>query len=196
LYSWLKGDRSVFVENIISAPTPLRNKCEFNFGYRYQFDDENKEDAEPTKLPAVGFMVTGWAGGVSRPHVCQNIPTEACQLVDLVDAFLATSPLPPYDVKDHVGFWRVMTLRTSRRTRECMVIIQHTPPSGGVGDDSSYAEHFEAERARLVSVLTAAELQIPNDEAIKVTCVFFQEFGGISHPPPEHPVQVSEKRWQ
>lgn len=193
LYSWLTGERSIFVEEMKCAPSPLRNKCEFTFGYRYLFDENQSEDTEPAKVPAVGFMVTGWAGGVSRPHVCQNIPTEACQLVDLVDAFLETSPLPPYDSKVHVGFWRLMTLRTSRRTRECMVIVQHTPASGGVGDESNgYAEHFETERARLASILTSAELQIPNDEPMKVTSVFFQEFGGLSHPPPEHPVQVSD----
>ena len=187
------------MQEMTSAPSPLRNKCEFTFGYRYLFNDDDdqgqsgEEDTETTKIPAVGFMVTGWAGGVSRPHGCQNIPTEACQLVDLVDVFLATSPLPPYDSKLHVGFWRLMTLRTSRRTRECMIIVQHTPASGGVGDDSNqYAEHFEAERARLASVLTTAELPIPNDKPMKVTSVFFQEFGGLSHPPPEHPVQVRE----
>lgn len=181
------------MEEIKSAPGPLRNKCEFTFGYRYHFDASQGEDTEPAKIPAVGFMATGWAGGVSRPHVCKNIPTEACQLVDLVDAFLDTSPLPPYDSKVHAGFWRMMTLRTSRRTRECMVIVQHTPTTGGVGDSSNYyAEHFESERARLVSALTTAELPIPNDEPMKVTSVFFQEFGGLSHPPPEYPVQVSE----
>lgn len=204
MYPWLHGERSIFVQDITSAPSPLRNKCEFTFGYRYLFENSNTDenqiiseggDTEPTKIPAVGFMVTGWAGGVSRPHVCQNIPTEACQLVDLVDAFLETSPLPPYDTKLHAGFWRMMTLRTSRRTRECMIIVQHTPVSGGVGDDSNYAEHFETERARLASVLTTAELQIPDDEPMKVTSVFFQEFGGLSHPPPEHPVQVSEGRF-
>ena len=207
---------------LISAPTPLRNKSEFTFGYRYLFDEKNgsekdkaegenadatkegeakeegaskeAESTEPPKVPAVGFMVTGWAGGVSRPHCCKNIPAEVCKLVDIVDEFLATSPLPPYDTKVHQGFWRTMTVRSSRRTKECMIIIMHTPAKGGLGDQqeegSDHTEHFEKERARLVSILTAADLPVPDQDPLKVTSIFFQEFDGVSHPPPDYPVQV------
>ena len=150
---------------------------------------------EPPKVPGVGFMVTGWAGGVSRPHDCQNIPPEVCSLVDIIDKFLSTSPLPPYDALAHTGFWRTMTVRSSRRTKECMVIIVHTPASGGVGDQEKsvdYSDSFEKEKTRLVSVLTCAELPIPDVEtSLKVTSIFFQSFDGLSNPPPEHPVQVS-----
>jgi tRNA (uracil-5-)-methyltransferase len=187
------------MEDMRSAPTPLRNKCEFTFGYRYLFDkdvpfEENTQDPveEPAKVPAVGFMVTGWAGGVSNPRCCPNIPSEVTTLVDIVDDFLSTSPLPPYDMKVHQGFWRTMTVRSSRRTQECMIIIMHTPPCGGVGEDDGpdYSEHFEKERARLVSVVTSAELPVPDQTPLKVTSIFFQEFKGLSQPPPEHPVQV------
>lgn len=273
LYSWLDRKRCIDMAPIVSAPTPLRNKSEFTFGYRYLFDETRKKEEsekkegeggpeklevpedgdaskdevmkesdglkeevskegetkdgdaskdesvkdsgplkrnapkegessseevapkEPAKVPAVGFMVTGWAGGVSRPHCCENIPPEVCTIVEIVDEFLATSPLPPYDVKSHQGFWRTLTIRSSRRTQECMIIIMHTPAEGGIGDKqvegSDHKEHFEKERARLVSVLTEAELPIPDQAPLKVTSIFFQEFDGLSHPGPEHPVQVS-----
>ena len=183
----------------MSAPTPLRNKSEFTFGYRYLFDkgstvSETADPEEHVKIPAVGFMVTGWAGGVSRPHCCQNIPGEVCELVDIVDEFLSKSALEPYDSKTHRGFWRTMTVRSSRRTKECMIIIMHAPTSGGAGDKEmpdDYVEVVEKEKARLVSVLAKAELTIPDDASpLKVTSIFFQEFDGLSHPPPEHPVQV------
>jgi tRNA (uracil-5-)-methyltransferase len=205
------------MQPIVAAPTPLRNKTEFTFGYRYLFDDADKRDesgdsvmqrdetatneangndsSEPRKVPSVGFMVTGWAGGVSFSNSLSNIPSEAGAVVDIVNTFLSTSPLPPYDSKAHKGFWRILTMRTSRRTQECMVIIQHSPAaSGGQGDKDDpydFSKEFESERARLISLLTEAELlTAPGEPPLKVTSIFFQEFDGLSHPPPEHPVQV------
>lgn len=214
LYDWLKGKgRIIDMKDMIPVQSPVRNKAEFTFGYRYLFDDEEEgendgksfgdkdqtddnnnttnEKVHP-KVPAVGFMVTGWAGGVSRPHVCQNIPSEACAVVDIVDSFLADSPLPPYDTKIHTGVWKVLTVRSSRRTKECMITIQHSPVTGGAGEKdgtTNYSESFESEKERLVSMLTKAELPVPDQEPLKVTSIFFQEYDGLSAPPPEHPVQ-------
>jgi tRNA (uracil-5-)-methyltransferase len=204
------------MQPIVAAPTPLRNKCEFTFGYRYFFDEVDKNvevnnavaepdetvglssvesrDTEPRKVPAVGFMVTGWAGGVSFSDTLSNIPSEAGAVVGIVNNFLSTSPLVPYDSKAHRGFWRILTMRTSRRTQECMVIIQHSPASsGGQGEDEACdcTKEFETEKTRLIALLTEAELPTePDEPSIKVTSIFFQEFGGLSNPTPEHPVQV------
>jgi len=206
-YDWLTKKRSIDIDDVVPVPSPIRNKCEFTFGYRYLFGPGKEGDGTVTekdngqmatredhpKVPAVGFMVTGWAGGVSRPHACANISSEACAIVDMVERFLADSPLPPYDSKLHVGVWRTLTVRSSRRTKECMVIIQHAPVTGGVGDkeeSTSYADSFDSEKDRLLSLLKGADLPVPDCElGLKVTSVFFQEFGGLSTPSPEHPVQ-------
>ena len=226
MYEWLTKERIVDLQPVVPVPSPVRNKCEFTFGYRYLFDTDTDQTAtttnddgtskttEPndstattdppsttdTKTPAcrgkvasLGFMATGWAGGVVRPHVCDNISSEACAIVDVVDDFLKTSPLPPYDSREHVGMWKTLTVRSSRRTRECMVIITHSPASGGAGEKEDttidYAQHFDSEKERLVSVLLAAELPVPDQDPMKVTSVFFQEYDDISHPGPDHPVQ-------
>lgn len=204
LFPWLQPKRAILVQDIISAPTPLRNKSEFTFGYRYLQSgttsgeakvDQCETPIEPTNIPALGFMVTGWAGGVCRPHSCANIPPEACKVVEIVDEFLATSSVPPYDTKSHKGCWRTMTIRSSHRTNECMIVVMLTPAAGGEGDKdegpSFSPEEYEAEKARLVSILKNAELPIPdsNPSSMKVTSFFFQEFSGLSHPPAEHPVQ-------
>jgi tRNA (uracil-5-)-methyltransferase len=193
VYDWVQQRRAIDCFEIISAPTPLRNKCEFTFGYRYLFKETDKDgndidvEADPESIPAVGFMATGWAGGVSRPDCCANIPAEACAMADIFDAFLANSPLLPYDSKVHTGFWRTLTIRTSRRTEECMLVILHAPPVEKDGIDNS--EHFAKEKARLLSILTAAELPVPDQAPIKVTSIFFQEFDGQSSPSPDHPIQ-------
>jgi tRNA (uracil-5-)-methyltransferase len=78
-----------------------------------------------------------------------------------------------------------------------MVTIQHSPPAvGGRGekdDPYDYTKDFDTEKSRLVSLLTEAEFHVPEDghPPLKVTSIFFQEYGGLSSPPPGHPVQVS-----
>jgi tRNA (uracil-5-)-methyltransferase len=201
LYDWLKQSRCISLDQIVQVPNILRNKCEFTFGYKYKHEHESSSadqaegevvaEGSVTKVPAVGFMATGWSGGVSHPQCCDNIPSEVCAIVDLVDSFLLTSPLPPYDSKVHKGFWRLLTVRTSRRTKECMVIIIHAPVTGGVGDSDDFSAHFASEKDRLVALLTQATLPIDAEETMKVTSIFYQEFAGLSNPPPEHPVQVS-----
>jgi tRNA (uracil-5-)-methyltransferase len=129
-------------------------------------EDEKDSEVNIIKTPGVGFCASGWSGGVSRPHCCQNIPSESCGLVDIVNEFLRTSPIPPYDSSVHRGIWRTLTMRSSRRTGECMLVIMHAPPKGGAGafSDGSgdFTSSFESEKARLVSMLTAGDLPCPS----------------------------------
>jgi hypothetical protein len=111
------------------------------------------------RVPAVGFLPQGWAGGVYPPHPLQNIPNWACGIADILNTeFLPTSMMPPYDSRLHRGVWRNVTIRASLRTKECMVIVLHAPAKGGAGarDDGSddYSHVFEKEKARLVQLLT------------------------------------------
>jgi tRNA (uracil-5-)-methyltransferase len=193
-YEWLTGKMSIHVKNLISVPSPIRNKVEFTFGYRYLFEDNGGQpsaDTEPPKVPAVGFMVLGWAGGVSRPHCCPNIGPEFCTVSDLFDTFLKDSPLPPYDSAAHTGFWRLLTVRASRRTRQCMIIVTHSPSSGGQGDAVEWSSHVKTEQERLLSMLKDARLPVPDQEPIEVTSVYFQEYEGLSAPKPEDPVVLA-----
>jgi tRNA (uracil-5-)-methyltransferase len=89
-----------------------------------------------------------------------------------------------------------------------MVIILHAPAKGGAGakEDGSddCTEAFESEKKRLVELLTQCVIPTPkrdypeghvaeekkeDEEGIRVTSIFFQEFEGLSHPTPDHPVQ-------
>ena len=164
------------------------------------------------KTPAAGFLAQGWSGGVYLPHCLQNMPDWSCGLADIFNEFLATSPIPPYDSKVHQGIWRTITLRCSLRTKECMAIVVHAPAVGGVGKrdcgSDDYSTVFESEKQRLVDMLTKDVIPTPlrdfpegyqkeeeeetsGDEngGIKVTSIFFQEYVGLSNPPPQHPVQ-------
>ena len=306
-YKWLNNQRCVQVDNVRSVPSPLRNKVEFTFGYRYSYVYENDttpnsinqnaqvdgqephsnkqttddrqsqtitktdldvdaavKDATPiasenvsavpipskagttvpvestdvsmqdittstpqqqtstntkdsqhtetleaqpaakttsnlqavTKLSSVGFMASGWSGGVSKPHCCANIPSEMCTLVDVLEEFLKDSRLPPYDPKNHTGFWRYLTVRTSRRTQQCLIVLVHAPVTGGIGDSGSvnFSSIWETEKKRLLETLQSARLPIKSESGdcigeLQVTSMFLQEFGGVSNPPQDHPVQ-------
>jgi tRNA (uracil-5-)-methyltransferase len=239
IYPWILQQRGIDVQPIVTAPTPLRNKCEFTFGYQYlwpssmndlsaqvcmenpdaHLDIEDRAErsngttsitsAEPksTKVPAVGFMVTGWSGGVSFSNSLRNIPSEITAIVDITNIFLLSSQLAPYDCTNHCGFWRILTVRVSRRTQECMVVVQHNSPTSANAaynrdsvdgmpkegfSQSNVISIFAAEREKLIAMLTDAELpSVSAQSFIKVTSIFFQEFSGLSNPSPEHPVQVS-----
>ena len=175
--------------------------------------DENSNTTTETKLkkiPSLGAMARGWCGSVSHPRCSRNIPSEAVAIVDCMEEYLADCPMPPYEGKIHRGFWRQMTIRSSRRTNECMIIIVHAPTTGGAGSKDNehvdnYDDVFESEKQRLVTMLTTKDLPVieakleedntPEENVskstMKVTSIFFQEFDGLSHPGPDHPVQVS-----
>lgn len=123
-------------------------------------DGPNKINNIYRKVPSVGFLAQGWAGGVYPPHPLQNIPNWSCSIADMINTeFLPNSNIPPYDSKTHRGVWRSVTIRASLRTRECMIIVLHAPAKGGAGarDDGSddYSSVFEEEKARLVELLTS-----------------------------------------
>lgn len=230
LYDWLKNKQPIHLDPISKAPKQFqyRNKSELTFGFRHTYSTEKCEKAQEesdqlelnneeahikkiVKTPAVGFLAGGWSGGVSSPHFASNIPDIVCGIADIINEFLRESPIPPYTADDHRGIWRTITIRSSERTKQCMVVICHAPASGGDGARSDgsddYSSVFEKEKERLVKMLTdkipkpKRELsgpgteQISNTEEIdeycnyQVTSLFFQEFGGLSNPPPQHPVQ-------
>ena len=172
-----------------------RNKCELTFGYRVPEGNEmgvvkqSDEDEEKSKIdniesndldsssakpeelestsriPAVGFLPYGWRHSVARPHCLQNVPNEVCAIADLIDQFLLKSPFSPYETLVHHGLWRSVTIRSSERTRQVMVIIVHASPEGGAGEEESTSDVkdekralFEKEKDRLISVLTKEDL--------------------------------------
>lgn len=214
VYSWLLVQRPIEMLPILQAPviTKYRNKSELNFGYRHQYAQDTtsqEDDSQQTenlskaivKSPAVGCLAGGWSGGISDVCCLANMPDIVCGIADVFNNFLSTSSIPPYAIKEHRGVWRTVTIRNSERTKQCMVILVHAPPSGGAGKRSDgsddYSDVFESEKERLVAMLTS---KIPKPERLRkdetdlyfeygVTSLYFQEFDGLSHPSPEHPVQ-------
>ena len=135
-----------------------------------------------SRIPSLGFLPFGWRHSVARPHCLQNIPGEVCAITDLIDQFLSNSPFTPYDTSQHRGLWRSVTIRSSERTRQVMVIVVHASPEGGAGEVESASEEnskikkekralFEIERDRLISVLTNGELMNPTRDLPSIQMV-------------------------
>ncbi|KAL7521717.1 hypothetical protein ACHAWX_006394 [Stephanocyclus meneghinianus] len=208
----VQGEESVDKDTLVDGCGDAKETTFDSEPEEIQKDPEsNNDNAYNTikKIPAAGFLAQGWQGGVYTPHCLQNVPDWACAIADILNEYLPTSPMTPYDSKVHRGFFRSFTIRCSLRTRECMVIVLHAPAKGGVGakEDGSddYSDVFEAEKERLVGMLTKDMLAVPkrefpeghvravrNDgsEGIRVTSIYFQEYEGLSQPGPDHPVQV------
>jgi len=199
VFSWMKEKPGIDVEEVIRSPlvTKYRNKCELTFGYRCPDDSEKpiaeeekqeneKEGTENTeeakKIPSLGFLPYGWRHSVCRPHSLQNVPDEVCAIADLIDGFLPDSPLLPYENGVHRGFWRSITIRSSERTGQVMIIVVHASPEGAAGEEKSADDAsetakkekralFEKERDRLVSILTKDKLPIPKRDLPTVKMV-------------------------
>jgi tRNA (uracil-5-)-methyltransferase len=172
MYDWVKEKRAIEVLQILPSPkiTEYRNKCELIFGYHLKLDTSQMNDGESTREGTneedgvVMRKIPCWSGGVSRPHILANIPSEACAIMDILEEFLATSSIPPYDSYEHKGMWRMLIIRISECTRECMLIIMHAPPSSGIGandDTDDYTDVFESKKACLLSMLVGRDLLIP-----------------------------------
>jgi tRNA (uracil-5-)-methyltransferase len=190
----LDNKPAIQIEPIVSAPSPVRNKCELTFGYKILSAEDGSE-----KVPAIGFKPSGWAGGVAFSNSLEIISPEVCVLVDVFNQFLLGSTLPPYDQQSHTGFWRTVTIRTSDRTLECMLIICHTSSDHvkrfHPTDSSGTTAHdlVKAEKEKLVDLLKSTNLAKDEaNEPFRVTSIFFQQYDGASSPTLDHPVEVSQ----
>jgi tRNA/tmRNA/rRNA uracil-C5-methylase (TrmA/RlmC/RlmD family) len=79
---------------------------------------------------------------------CPNVPNAMKLIASVFNSFLTTTPLQCYNMRTHVGVWRNLTLRYSRRTRQMvlMLCVQLEGVDGAL---------WQAELDRLAGVLQA-----------------------------------------
>merc|ERR1711862_268328 len=145
-----------------------------------------------------------WSGGITHPTTinCPHIPHEAIGLANIFQEFLNTTRIPIYDPKDHTGILRIVTIRLSKRMKQCMIIILHSVPVVPSLEEEEGMRYWEDEKKRLVDMLTNQPLPVPDNglpyipedaaesekptitnqeerPTIKVTSVYFQEYTGL-----------------
>jgi hypothetical protein len=117
--SWplAQGDLPCPLLGIVPAPNPFyyRNKCEFTIGMGSD------------KQITVGFNAGRYVDGdlsVKAPDECLNVPEVSKFICRKFSELCRSQPWTTFDKPTHMGFWRMLTVRTACSTRQAMLIVQ------------------------------------------------------------------------
>ncbi|XP_043252135.1 tRNA (uracil-5-)-methyltransferase homolog A [Colletes gigas] len=101
----------------IDTITEYRNKCEFTVGM------SSKEDKV-----VVGFRLSSYAAGSTAvgpiDDLC-HIPTKMKIVAKVLEEFIQNSELKPFQPVDHSGYWRQVTVRTTRSDNLMVIVGMH-----------------------------------------------------------------------
>jgi tRNA/tmRNA/rRNA uracil-C5-methylase (TrmA/RlmC/RlmD family) len=128
-----------------------------------------------------------------------HLPPQVVAIAAVLNDFVRSSPLMPYDTASHCGTWRSVTVRWSPTLHEAMVIITLQPGRSSVESHSSSVPSTDAMPAVTASppdqATVSAELErlcsvLLGDPGLRVVSVYGQSYSGLSQPPPNHPFQL------
>ena len=100
-----------------------RNKLEFTFSSnRWLTDEEIQSESEITNRNALGFHIPGMFDKVFDIGRCYLQPDPSNAIRTAIRDFALQENMPFYDLRNHQGYLRTLTVRTSS-TGEVMVIV-------------------------------------------------------------------------
>lgn len=112
---------------VAQDPYFYRNKMEFSFGEAAEGDVQ------------LGLHVAGRFDRIFDLEACYLQSEQSNSIVDAVRQFAIENELPVYNLKDHVGLLRFLTIREGKNTGETMVILttsgQGNPQAEELGAD-------------------------------------------------------------
>ena len=118
---------------LATLPSPqvyyYRNKMEFSFAARRWLLPEEIE-LDQLKKPrdfALGLHVKGFYDRVLDIEECHLQSPLSVAILKQVRQFALTSGLPPYNTRDHTGFWRFLVVRDSKHTGQILVELITAP---------------------------------------------------------------------
>ncbi|XP_049721583.1 tRNA (uracil-5-)-methyltransferase homolog A [Elephas maximus indicus] len=149
-------------------PSPLqteyRNKCEFLVGVGVDGEDNT-----------VGCRLGRYKGGtcaVAAPFDTMHIPEATKQVVRAFQEFIRSTPYSAYDPETYTGYWKQLTVRTSRRGQAMAIAYFHPQKLS------------QEELAGLKTCLAQHFTEGPG-KASGVTCLYFVEEGQRKTPSQE-----------
>jgi tRNA (uracil-5-)-methyltransferase len=159
-----------------AVTTAYRNKSEFSVGYNAEMK------------PAVGFLMGKFIEGtVTVESIAEvpHVPDIAKALVACLGSFVSASAgdgLLPYNKHGHSGFWRMLSVRNSAATRQCMCLVQVDPKE-------RTAEQMDAFRAQLLqhfrtTIIDNEEWAAANG-GYRLVALQLQLYSGVSNAAPE-----------
>lgn len=111
-----------------SAPWGYRNKVELSFGSSRYLSEADHAAGLPIDGRFLGFHAPGRFDRVVDAERCELIDEPANAIVAAVrrHALAETAP-PPWNTREHTGFWRHLVLRQGQRTGERVVLLITAP---------------------------------------------------------------------
>ncbi|MCD6561198.1 MAG: 23S rRNA (uracil(1939)-C(5))-methyltransferase RlmD [Deltaproteobacteria bacterium] len=106
-------------ENIFS----YRNKMEFSFSDRRWLLPHEFQGVKANGKTALGLHVPGTYSKVIDLDACLLQEVTGNRILNEVKRYVTESGIPVYGLKNHLGFWRFLTIRYSRAFDEWMVNI-------------------------------------------------------------------------
>jgi len=120
-----------------TLPSPqayyYRNKMEFSFASRrWLMDEELKlNQLEKPRNFALGLHVRRFYDRVLDIEECHLQSPLSVVILKQVRQFALASELPPYNTRDHSGFWRFLVIRDSKYTGQILVEVITAPHLSG-----------------------------------------------------------------
>ena len=147
--SHIGGVSSDIVLPTLPSPQPYyyRNKMEFSFASRRWLMPEELEcnQLEKPRDFGLGLHVRGFFDRVLDIEECHLQSPLSIAIVKQVRQFALASGLPPYNTRDHSGFWRFLVIRDSKHTGQILVEVITTPHHGGATVVRQLASLLQAE---------------------------------------------------
>jgi len=126
----------------VASAYAYRNKVELSFGARRFLREEALRRGEPIDGRFLGFHAPGRYDRVVDVAWCHLVGDAMNRLLEVTRAVaLADDVPPPYDTRDHAGFWRHLVLRRGMATGQTLAVLYTAPAEApGVAAVSRWAE--------------------------------------------------------
>jgi 23S rRNA (uracil1939-C5)-methyltransferase len=152
-----------------TLPSPqvyyYRNKMEFSFGHRRWLHHEELElsHLEKPRNFALGLHLKGYYDRVLDIEDCHLQNPATIAILRQVRRFAQASELPPYNTRDHSGFWRFLVVRDSKHNGQILVELITAPHRTGATVARQLASELKANIPNLgtmVHSISAKKAQI------------------------------------
>jgi 23S rRNA (uracil1939-C5)-methyltransferase len=160
-----------------SLPSPqiyhYRNKMEFSFASRRWLlpEELGLSQLEKPRDFALGLHIKGFYNRVLDIEECHLQHPLSVTILKLVRKFALTSGLPPYNTRDHTGFWRFLVVRDSKHTGRILVGLITAPHRNAATLVSQLASLLQTEIPEvhsLVHGISAKKAQIASGDTQEV----------------------------
>jgi 23S rRNA (uracil1939-C5)-methyltransferase len=123
----LEGVRVLPIEGAPDA-YGYRNKVELSYSPRRYLSEADHAAGLPIDGAFLGFHAQGRFDRAVDAERCELVPEGLNEVIAAARRALARSAFAPWDVRDHVGFWRHLLLRQASTGERLVALFTSSPP--------------------------------------------------------------------